>query len=182
MTRDDGFAVMDVSSDYVNDPKWRKLHRAHPELLPAAFLAYTATMGESWKAGRRVSVEDAWPVLLPYDAAVVAALREVAFLDRRGLIVSRSWDGWFGPAQRRRQASREAGREGNARRWGTRSGGDRVAIGSDSGTDPRSVPSVPTDPFRPPNARELDALKERNGRRGTTTPQPIKAIIREMGR
>ena len=175
MTRDDGFAVMDVSSDYVNDPKWRKLHRAHPDLFAAAFVAYTATMCESWKAGRRVSIEDAWPVILPYDAEVVAALRTATFIDRHGLIVIRSWDGWFGPANRRREIAREAGREGNARRWGTRSGGDRVAIGSESGADPSTVPSVPTVPTGPFRsvAREEHVAKPRNGRM-----EPIADILR----
>lgn len=153
MSRDDGFAVMDVSTDYVNDPKWRKLYRAHPELLPVAFLAYTATMCESWKAGKRVSIDEAWPIVLPFDGAVVAALREASFLDRRGLIIPHSWDGWFGPANRRREAARAAGREGNATRWGKRSGGDRVAIAEGSGGDPRTVPyrSVPSGPTVPPD-------------------------------
>lgn len=146
MSRGDGFAVMDLSTDYVNDPKWRKLHREHPELLLAAFMAYTATMCESWKAGRRVTIEEAWPPLLPYEAPVIDALVEVGFVDRKGYVVTRSWVGWFGPAHKRREAARAAGREGNARRWGP----DRVAIGEGSGADPRTVPirTVPTEPGR----------------------------------
>lgn len=171
MTRDDGFAIMDLSSDYVNDPKWRRLHRAHPELYPAAFVAYTATLCESWKAGRRVPLEDAWPAILPYDAAVVDALVQVGFLDRKGLIVTRSWEGWFGPANRRREAAREAGREGNAKRWA----GDRVAIGSRSGSDPRTVPSVPTVPTGPSAPRD-DALKRNR------TMEPIGAILGRVTR
>jgi hypothetical protein len=108
-------------------------------------VAYTAVLCESWKAGRRVTIEDAWPSILPYDAAIVAALRAVTFIDRRGMIATHSWDGWFGPAYRRREAARAAGRDGNARRWGS----DRVAIGSGSGADPRSYPSVPSGPTVP---------------------------------
>ena len=158
MTRDDGFTVMDVSTDYVNDPKWRKLYRQFPALLPAAFMAFTATMCESWKAGRRISIEEAWPVILPYDADVIAALASVGFLDRKGLISSRSWEGWFMPAFRRREAAREAGREGNARRWGK----DREAIGSRSGGDPRTVPTVPirSGPTVPPDRNGLYPLDE----------------------
>lgn len=156
MTRDDGFTVMDLSTDYLNDPKWRRLHRAHPDLYPAAFVAHTATLCESWKAGRRVSIEDAWPAILPYDAAVVAALAGVGFIDRKGLVIARSWDGWFGPAHRRREAAREAGREGNARRWAK----DREAIGSRSGGDPRTVPTVPTVPTRPSERIEVVSVDE----------------------
>ena len=143
MTRDDGVAVADLSTDYLNDPKWRRLCRANPDLFPPAVVAYTALVCESWKAGRRVTIEDAWPSILPYDAAIIAALRAVTFIDRRGMISTHSWDGWFGPAHRRREAARAAGRDGNARRWGPQSGSDRVAIGSGSGADPRTVPTVP---------------------------------------
>lgn len=183
MSRDDGFSVMDVSTDYHNDPKWRRLYRASPELLPVAFMAYTATVAESWKAGRRVTLEDAWPALLTYDPAVVSALTTAGFLDRRGLIVSRAWASWFDVAARRRQDRRFEGMVGGLmkslglnrdlaieealRRSGSR---PRHPSGDPKPDLTRTVLSVPSDPVRPPNAREIDALKER-GR--TKTPERI---------
>lgn len=161
MSRDDGFAVMDLSTDYLNDPKWRRLYRASPELLPAAVMAYTAAVCESWKAGRRVPIEDAWPVMLPYDPAVIEALTAAGFLED-GDICARSWDGWFGPANARREAARSAGRDGAAKRWG--SVPNRVAMGSAWGGDRVSVP-VPvrtdrSDPIRPGDATTEDALDD----------------------
>lgn len=143
MSRDDGFPVMDVSTDYLNDPKWRRLHRAHPELFPVAFVAFTAAMAESWKAGHRVSVEDAWSPLLPFSSKVIEALREAGFIDRRNLVIVKSWDGWFLPAFERRAKSRARWRRQNEKRDADTAVPPR---GTDADTT-TSVPSVP--PVRP---------------------------------
>jgi hypothetical protein len=116
VSREDGFAVMDVSVDIVNDPKIRKLYRHAPAQAGPAIVAYLATMGESWKAGRRVSVEDAWPAFMPFDQAAVDAMIHVELLDSKGLLSSKAWRSWFMPAQTRREAVRERWRRANEKR------------------------------------------------------------------
>jgi hypothetical protein len=58
MSRDEGFAVMDVSTSITDDPKVRKLWRHAPDHAAAAFTAYVATMAESWRSGKRATVDD----------------------------------------------------------------------------------------------------------------------------
>lgn len=118
MSRDDGFGVMDMSTDIVNDPKFRKLHRLETCQVAPAFMAYVAVIAESWKAGRRITVEDAWPALLPFDNAIRQAMADVGLVDRTGRIPLRAWQGWYEQAHRRREASRESWRKYNAKRRG----------------------------------------------------------------
>lgn len=147
MSRDDGFTVMDVSVDYVHDPKWRRLQRLAPDHVGTAFIAYTATMGASWKAGRRVSVVNAWPPLLAFDDAAIEALRHVCLLDRNGLIAIKTWRDWFETANKRREQSRERwARYNEARR--ARGESDADTARSQRGSDVVTASSVP--PVRPP--------------------------------
>lgn len=154
MSRDDGFPVMDVSTSIVHDPKFRLLHRDNPEHVPAAFLAYVAMLGESWKAGRRVSVNEAWPTLIPFDAEVVASMIRVRLIDRTGLPPRRAWDGWYGPARERREQSRERWRRANEnRRVGPQGDSDDTARLPRGTRDVPMPPSVPS--FRPSNPSVL---------------------------
>lgn len=173
MSRDDGFAVMDVSVDIVNDPKIRKLYRHAPEHAGAGFIAYIATMGESWKAGRRVTVEDAWPAFLPFDEAAVAALEHVDLIDSKGLVTTKAWRGWFTPAQTRRDAVRDRWRRHNAKRADS-STNDPGGSSAETASQPRgngavtaTNHSVPyrTDPSRP----DSDPLET-----GDSPPPPAK--------
>lgn len=150
MSRSDGFAVMDVSTSIVHDPKFRQLHRERPEHVAAAFMAYMATLGESWKAGRRVSVTEAWPALLPFDADVVASMIRVRLVERGGLPPRKAWDGWYRPAFERRVRSRDRWARYNAKRDADTALEPR---GSDVSTA-TSVPSVPLPsvPSGPPDA------------------------------
>ena len=116
MGRADGFRLMDVSTTIANDPKFRRLQRQHPGLVAAAFTAYVALLGESWHAGRRVSLDDAWPAILPFDAEVGPALVDAGLLDRRGLIAAKAWAGYFGPAHARQAASLARWARANAKR------------------------------------------------------------------
>lgn len=110
-----GFDVMDVSTSLLHDPKIRRLSREQPALLAPAFMAYVATVAESWKAGDRVSVADAWPSYLPYDEAAVTALMGVALLDDGGRVPVKSWRGWFAPARKRRESARKRWNDWKAR-------------------------------------------------------------------
>ena len=145
MSRDDGFAVMDVSTGYVDDPKWRKLARYAPDQLGSAFIAYTATMAESWRTGRRVTIEDAWPALIPVSKPAIDALRHVGLLDSHGLVQSRAWRGWFGAAKTRRDAFRDRWARANEKR---RAATEQLPRGDSAATASPvpSVPSVPSDP------------------------------------
>lgn len=161
MSRDDGFAVMDMSTDIVNDPKVRKLFRHAPDHACAAFTAYVSTVAESWKAGRRVSVDDAWPAFLVFDKAAVEALIHVGLLDSRGTIPPKSWRGWFESARHRRSMSRDRWARYNAKRDADTTGAPR---GNDVGTAtsvPPVRPSVPSEPSVPPSVRAKMTAQER---------------------
>lgn len=142
MSRDDGFAVMDVSVDIVNDPKIRKLYRVAPDHAGSAVVAYVATLGESWKAGQRVSVEDAWPAFLPFDAAAVEALKHVRLLESKGFVMFKAWKSWFTPAQTRREAIRERWRRANEKRAQS-STNDHADTASHNGGDSDATASSP---------------------------------------
>ena len=148
MTRTEGFAVMDVSTSILDDPKFRRIQRQAPELVATAFTAYLGVMAESWRTGRRVSIDDAWPTIIQYDAAVDSILREVGLLDKRGLPTPKAWRGWFEPARERRDKSRERWARYNAKRDADTTlppRGNHVG----TATSVPSVPSVPSDPIRP---------------------------------
>lgn len=187
MSRDDGFSVMDVSVDIVNDPKVRKLFRLAPDHAGVAFLAYMATMAESWRAGRRVTVDDAWPAFLPFDQAAVDALLAVGLLDARAMVTTNAWRGWFNPANERRQKSRDRWRRANDRRHAdaaqSSTNDSAVTAPLPRGTNAVTaspvppVPSVPTVGNRdtpPPPAK-------RGRRKDATNPRSTKSAPRQRG-
>ena len=166
MSRDDGFAVMDVSTGYVDDAKWRKLVRHAPDDLGPAFIAYTATMAESWRAGRRVTIDDAWPALIPYSKPAIDALRHVGLLDSHGLVQSRAWRGWFGVAKGRRDTSRERWARANEKR---RDDAALLPRGSHAATA-APVPLLPSVPPVPSvGNQEIPPPPTSGGRRKTKT-------------
>jgi len=188
MSRDEGFAVMDVSTSIHEDAKFKRLARRHPELLPAAFTAYVALLGESWRAGERVAMRDAWPMLLgPFDRTVVAALRRFELLDSAGLVAPETWERWFGPAQRRQEQARERWRRANEKRHAAA----MASLAQDS-ADTASLPrgdtrgTAATDPTDRPTDRSVrpERLNEtvdvdngapgRNGSRPIGLVQPVR--------
>jgi hypothetical protein len=148
MSRDEGFAVMDVSTSLLQDTKVRRLQRHAPDRWPVAMLAYISAMAESWKAGHRVTVEDAWPIGMPYDELAAQGLAHVGLVDAQGFIVPRTWRGWYGKAKSRRAKTRA-----DWRRWQEthRKNKGGVSPDSDPDKDKQSVsqsvsqsdPSVP---------------------------------------
>lgn len=148
MSRDEGFAVMDVAVDIANDPKVRKLFRHAPAHAPVAFMAYVATMGESWRSGRRVNVDDAWPSALPFSRPAVDALVHVKLLDGRGMVPSKSWRTWFDVARERRTKARDRWARYNASRD---AGTTPPPRGSDADTATSVPPVLPSDPPGPTN-------------------------------
>jgi hypothetical protein len=145
---------MDVSVDIHQDPKFRRVAREHPDLVAAVFTVYLAVLAASWKAGERVSLDDAWPVLLPFDEEVSVALRDCGLLDSRGRIAARAWRSWYAPAFERRERRRQSGSLGGHAAHGLpREGEDRersdgrATLGRRSG-NARPVP-FRSDPVRP---------------------------------
>jgi hypothetical protein len=168
MSRDDGFPVMDVSTSIVHDPKFRQLHREHPEHVPAAFLAYIAMLGESWKAGRRVSVTDAWPTLLPFDPEVVAAMVHVRLVERGGLPPRKAWDGWYRPAFERRCKSRARWARYNATRDADTTDEPRGSDADTTTTVPSVSPSDPSVPLVPSGQHDVESKN--------SAPTPIRPV------
>lgn len=181
MSRDDGFAVMDVSTDILNDPKFRKLQRLHPELVGQGCTAYLAVMAESWKAGRRLPLADAWPAVLAFDPAVERALVDVGLLDRKSFVPQKVWDNWFTPAFKRREATRERWRRANENRANGSTNNSaqpttdtpRPPRGSnaDTGAIP-SVPSVPSESI-PPIPPQGGGPRRKGRRRDGTSPRQL---------
>ncbi len=167
MSRDDGFPVADVSTTHLDDPKvkalWRSLRDS--DAMCVALTVHQAVVLASWGAGHRVTAEEAAPIWLELGTSV-EALVSVGLLDRQHRLPKRAWDAWYGPAEARRGAAREAGREGNRRRWNkdpmaVASGSDRVAIGSLSPTvRPTNKPSVPSVRARVTAERAADVALE----------------------
>jgi hypothetical protein len=159
---------MDVSTSVCDDPKFRRLQRENPELVAVGVTAYLATMAESWKAGRRVSVEEAWPAILPFDKTAADALIRVGLLDRRGLLSTKAWRSWFDPARKRREQSRDRWARYNAKRDADTTPPPRGSDVSTATSDPSvpSVRSVPSGSARPSTARgEKNGLKPDDERR-----------------
>lgn len=115
MTRAAGFDTMDVDTSILDDPKFHRLHRQDPALYAEGVTAYLAVMAASWKAGKRIALEDCWPAFLPF-STVGTALVSVGLLDRRGMIPTKVWGGWFGVANARRESARERWRKANENR------------------------------------------------------------------
>lgn len=137
-SRDDGFAIMDVSTSICDDPKFRRIARERPDLVGTAFTAYMATMAESWRIGRRVGIEDAWPAVLPYSADAAEIMVAVGLLDKRGVLSPKAWRGWFEPARNRRDKSRA-----DWRKWQADHRRSQGGVSPDTGPD-KAKPSVPT--------------------------------------
>lgn len=169
MSRSEGFAVMDVSTDIVNDPKFRKLQRLtvdRPDRLSGAFMVYVAMLAESWKAGKRVNYDEAWPAILPFDKEIPTLLREAGLMDGAACIPTKTWNSWFKPANTRREATRERWRKANEKRHesSTNNSGPTAQIprGNSVGTvaiPNRTEPSVPI-PTEPSERDALDRFYE----------------------
>lgn len=146
MNRAEGFAVMDVSTSICEDPKFRLIQRMSPQLVAPAFAAYMAVMAESWKAGKRVTIDNAWPAFLPFDSTVIDVMREVGLIDKRGVVSPKAWRDWFEPARERREKARDRWHRANDNRNADTA---RLPRGNSAGTS-APVPSVRSAPSAPP--------------------------------
>jgi hypothetical protein len=105
-----GFLSADIDVMFFYDAKVRRLasrSRDH------AISAYLQIVLASWHAGHRKSAEE---VLENGYIGCVVELQRVGLLGADGRVPESTWDGWYGPAFERREASAERQRAYRARR------------------------------------------------------------------
>ncbi|MGD0247805.1 MAG: hypothetical protein ABSB75_02015 [Candidatus Limnocylindrales bacterium] len=115
MSRDDGFSIADTDTGMLSDPKILTLARQlrDPIRTGAAIALYDAVRLASWKAGRRLTLEETVPGwwLDPFDE-LAAALVSAGLIDDEHRIPAHAWESWYGPARDRRQRLRDLGSKG----------------------------------------------------------------------
>jgi hypothetical protein len=169
MSRDDGFGTADVDTGLLDDMKLRRLIRATGDeaVITRCIVGYIAVVLSSWRAGERVTLEDAAPVWMTGVDDLTAKLAEAGLLDADGRIPQHAWTGWFEPAWRRREERRASGRKGGlAKAENRQAGSDAVAQLEQSQGEAlpgSTVRSVRTDRASRP-ARASEAPDERNSR------------------
>jgi hypothetical protein len=119
VSRDGGFDRMDVSTSLPDDRKFRALARRHPDLLAAAGWAYLGLLAMSWREGERLTLEEGWPALLPYDEAAADALREARLVDDELRIPEHAWAAWYVVACERRRLGRDRQKRADIKRGHT---------------------------------------------------------------
>ena len=141
--RTDGFERMDVSTSIDDDPKFRLLARRYPEHYATALAAYVGLLARSWREGERLTLEEGWPSLLPWEDATAAAMQEAQLVDSERRLPDRAWRAWYGAAAERRQLGRERQKRADARRGraGSQSPSTHRQTGStDSPSDSQTGP------------------------------------------
>jgi hypothetical protein len=168
MAKADGFQTMDVATDLLNDPKFRRLYRLHPDLWMPSVIAYWSLLSDSWREGQRLTIGETWRGELQPNDAIAAAMREVGLIDREERIPTAPWDDWYGKVQKRRTNNRAKWNRANDRRRSTAST-SRSPRGDNGGTAGGTA-AIRSVPYVPPNtggtergragAREADAPRD----------------------
>jgi hypothetical protein len=181
MSRDDGFAVVDLDVGLAHDPKIIRLARnLRDETQTAAHVGlYVTLLAESWRNGERVRLEDALPAWWMADVApVAAALCAAGLVDDEHRIPERSWDSWFMPAWRRRQSrKREGSISGLVSHGMTREQAEREANRRSKQAQAEVTSKSPQgepDPSVPPAGGPLPTGPTG---RGDSTPTPLRAVV-----
>jgi len=168
-------ADMDVG--YYGDSKVIALaRRLRDPLKTAAYAAlYDATVRASWRAGRRLSLEESLPAwwLDPPDEPL-ADLVAVGLLDDGGRVVEHAWASWYLPAAERIADARVAGMVGGLMRGLGLSKEEAVAearrrVARAELGDPQVSPSPTDQPYLPasrPSRRNMpgDSLASKPAR------------------
>lgn len=172
MSRGDGFEIMDVATDILDDVKFKRLARAHPELVPVAMAGYVGILGASWREGERLPAIESWPGLLAYDEEAIEALQDVGLLDSKSRINARSWSKYFLHASNRRSEARarwdRANKARAARNTADEPRGDEDATGAIR-TAPYRTDSVSSSGGGLPRP---GARARTRGSNGATPPSP----------
>jgi hypothetical protein len=172
---------MDVSTSLDDDPKFRTLARRHPDLLAVAGWAYIGLLARSWREGERLTLEEAWPALLPWDQGAADAMVAVGLVDEHQRLPEHAWDAWYGAAAERRRLGRERQRRADARRG--RSGRQADSQGQQAGsTDSPSVSqSGPTRDQRGSNVGPSDDEPSKGRTNGRIGIVPSEGPCRVCG-
>jgi hypothetical protein len=122
MSRSAGFDRMDVATSIVDDPKFRTLARVYAQRADYAIAvtAYVGLLALSWREGERLTLEEGWPMLLPYEKRTADAMRAVGLVDEEFRIPEPAWQSWFGSASERRRLGREKQHRADVRRGRTK--------------------------------------------------------------
>jgi hypothetical protein len=153
--RDEGFPHADIDTGIFDDPKVRALARSSRDegLVARAILAYIATFTASWRAGDRVTLEDAAPLWLSDVVDLGERLRDVRLLDDTNCVPEHAWEAWFRPAWERREKRRASGAEGGRRSW------DKRRRSNAEATLNQSHPSHPSNGAHPSNTHIPEPLE-----------------------
>jgi len=168
VSRDEGFAVMDVSTSWLLDDKFTKLARDYPRLLMWGVVAYASTKAASWRHGKRMTVGDSLPAWLHYDPDGMGALMAVRLIDRTGRVPVKTWHAWFGRASSRRQNSRERWARANDKRAKHDESEHDLPRGSGAVTASTVRPFLTTVPTVPP-----EGSTGRDGSNGAAATGPV---------
>lgn len=166
MSRDDGFAVMDVSTSWLSDDKFTRLAREHPRQLLWCVSGYAATKAASWRHGKRMRITDSLPAWLAFNAEGIGALVSVKLLDRTGRIPAKTWRDWFGPAQKRRQLSLDRWARANEKRRQESTSEHDLPRGNSAATEATVRPSVR------PTREDIQGLRVLTGREAIGAVDP----------
>jgi len=115
MTRDAGLPRADIDTSLFDDPKVvalvRRLKDSFQIMVHVGL--YQAVVLKSWRAGERLTLDEAAPAwwLEPTDE-VRANLEVVGLLDAEGRIPEKAFESWYRPAEKRYAQRREAGSRG----------------------------------------------------------------------
>ena len=174
MSRDDGFAVADTDTGLMADPKVLALARRVRDTTRtlAAVALWDAVRLASWKAGRRLTLDETLPgwVLDPVDD-LADHLVAVGLLDAERRVPEHSWEGWFGPARDRRDRFRVLGARGGV--------ATRDARAVPPGAAPGTPPAVARPSVLPSDRPGPAAATAGNGPRRTTEkgPVPVAGVL-----
>lgn len=167
MSRDDGFAIADIDTGLLADPKIVALaRRLRDPVQTAAHVAlYVGLILESWGAGERLTFDAALPAWWLEDAGAIRAnLAGVGLIDESGRLPDHAWTGWYEPARNRREARRAAGSKGGQTK--PRSSNAPTSLKPRSSDAQATLnPTGPTGPVRPRPAEPSPPLSARHGAR-----------------
>ena len=192
MSREAGFVVADIAVALLDDPKVRRLVRSTKDepTIARCLVGYLATLLTSWSQGERVVLEDAAPIWLTAADDLTVRLVAVELLDADGRLPEQAWNAWFGPAWRRREERREAGRKGGLAKA---AGVGVVAESEQSPSSARAepghrssvalpdptVPTEPTDPGRTDRSPQPPTRGGRGSRANGTNPRQVAVRAQE---
>lgn len=108
MSRDEGFAIADISTSTLEDRRVKRLwwNLRDVAAMSAALVVYEAVQLMSWSRGERARAELARPEWMTDAEAAIEALVSVGLLDKSHRIPKRDWNATVGKAIEDRRAER----------------------------------------------------------------------------